>query len=114
MVNVQMDEDELLRILVDRVSFWTENEIVQNLYREMYANYLDNGCIDFSYGISYVVDNDYINYCTTVESDDKDYETILEAYNNGDYDISGLDLVETGANRIEAYDEYNKIFLVRY
>ena len=113
MVNVQMDEDELLRLLVDRVSFWTDNEIVQDLYREMYANYLDNECIDFSYGISYVVDNDYINYCTTVESDSKDYETILEAYNNGDYDISGLDLVETSANRIEAYDEYNKIFLVR-
>lgn len=114
MVNVQMDEDELLRILVDRVSFWTDNEIVQDLYREMYANYLDNQCIDFSYGISYVVDNDYINYCTTVEPDNKDYEIILEAYNNGDYDISELDLVETSANRIEAYDEYNKIFLVRY
>lgn len=113
MVNVQMDEDELLGILVDRVSFWTDNEIIQDLYREMYANYLDNECIDFSYGISYVVDNDYINYCTTVESDNKDYETILEAYNNGDYDISGLDLVETSANCIEAYDEYNEIFLVR-
>ena len=114
MVNVQMDEDEVLDLLVNRVSFWTDNEIVQDLFREMYSNRLDNGYVDFSNGINYIVDNDYINYCTTVEPENKDYETILEAYNNGDYDISGLDLVETSANHIEAYDEYNEMFLVTY
>ena len=112
---VNIDNDTALEMLLNRLRFWTDDDDVIALYKEMYENYIDCGCFDGrEFDVMAMVDNDYINYCTTVEPENKDYETILEAYNNGDYDISGLDLIETSANHIEAYDEYNEMFLVTY
>ncbi len=113
-VTVTMDADELIALLVNRVAYWTDDEAVQDLYRKMYEYYVYSNGLNLSKGINYVVDNDYINYCNTAdENDGDDFKMLLELWNNNESNTSTIDFEQIQASFIEAYDEYNKIFLVR-
>lgn len=112
MIKILVDENDLLDALVDRVSYWTDDEDIIKLYEAMYTSYID-GCVfeNMEVNIMQIVDNDYINYCDVIGPDDDDYDEIKKLYDeNGCSDISCE--YNGGYNFIEA--EYNGYFLLRY
>lgn len=113
MITIQIDENELLDQLVDRVRYWTDDEDVITLYEQMYENYVYGGCFDNSkIDIMQIVDNDYINWCNVITEGDDCYEGINELYDeNGLGDISCECDKNGGYSFIEAY--YNGMYLVR-
>lgn len=71
MITVKIDECILLNLLMDRVKFWTSDETVLNLYEDYYKNTIEAGCFDnCELDIMSIVDNDYINYLTTISKED--------------------------------------------
>ena len=117
-VTVEMDEDDLIDILVSRVESWTKDKTVLNLYEQMYENLVESGAFDGArINIAEIVDNDYVNYCDTIEKGDKYFEAVLEAYKeDGLGDISTREeLDDSGYSFIEAVDneENPTIFLMR-
>lgn len=115
MITITIDEQELVEILTERVRFWTNDEITINLYNEMYEDRVYNAAIEVNNGISCIVDNDYVNYCNTVDKKDNesDYNKLLDAYNDDKYDVSCIQFDNIDASYIEAYDKYNEVFLTR-
>lgn len=75
MITIKINEDTLLEMLLDRVEYWTSDEDVVDLYGEYYKDLIDCGCFeDTELDINYIVDNDYINYLTTISKEDfEDY-----------------------------------------
>lgn len=76
MVTVKVDEDTLLEMLIDRVEFWTSDEVEIDLYRDYYENLIYSRCFeDCELDIMSIVDNDYVNNLTTVSKEDlKQYD----------------------------------------
>ena len=71
MVTVTINENTLLEMLLDRLEFWTSNTSVINLYRDYYEGLVYSGCFEgCTLDIMSVVDNDYINYLTTISKED--------------------------------------------
>ena len=73
MVTITIDEDILLKMLVDRIKHWTSDEFVINLYRDYYERLVYSGCFEgCTLDIMMVVDNDYCNYLAPISK--KDFE----------------------------------------
>lgn len=110
---VKIDNDTALDMLMDRVRFWTDDEIVCNLYENMYENYIYEGVFEGGeFDVMGIVDNDYVNYCTVIGEGEYSYECIKKLYEEqGTGDISCEYELNCGYNFIEA--EYNGYFLVR-
>lgn len=71
MITVTIDEDIVLKMLVDRIEYWTSDESVINLYRDYYAGLLLDGCLEgCTLNIMLMVDNDYLNNLTTIKKED--------------------------------------------
>lgn len=71
MVTIKIDEDILLDILMNRVEYWTNNECVQDLFRDYYKGLVYSGCFDnCELDINLIVDDDYINNLTTISKED--------------------------------------------
>lgn len=71
MITVTIDEDTLLKMLLDRLEYWTSDESVINLYRDYYAGLIYDGCFEgCALDIMMVVDNDYMNNLTTISKED--------------------------------------------
>ena len=110
---VNIDNDTALDMLMDRVSYWTDDVITRHLYEAMYENYVDGGVFDNGdFDVMVIVDNDYINWCTVVSKGDEAYEDIKKLYDEqGCTDISCEHELNHGYSFIEA--EYDDCFLVR-
>ena len=85
-------------MLLDRVEYWESNKDIVDLYSEYYENLIYSGCFeDTELDINYIVDNDCINYLTTISKEDfKDY------YIEDETD-----------KRIEAFNKDNNLYLIR-
>ena len=71
MVTVTINEDTLLKMLIDRVNHWTSDESVINLYKDYYEGLIYSGCFEgCTLDIMSVVDNDYINNLATISKED--------------------------------------------
>lgn len=109
---VKIDEDTVIEMLMDRVSQWTKDEDVQELYRKMYENYIYGGVFDGGeFDVNAIVDNDYVNWCDVLGDGDAEYEEIKRIYNEqglGDCSCES----ESGISYIEA--EYHGYFLIRW
>ena len=71
MVTITIDEDTLLKMLVNRVKYWTSNEAVINLYRDYYEGLVYSGCFEGNtLDIMSIVDNDYTNYLAPIKKED--------------------------------------------
>lgn len=109
---VKIDNDTALDMLMDRVSQWTEDEDVQELYRQMYENYIDGDVFDGGeFNVNAIVDNDYVNWCDVLGDGDTEYEEIKRIYDEqglGDCSCES----ESGISYIEA--EYHGMFLIRW
>lgn len=110
---VNIDNDTALKMLLDRLEFWTDDHTTYCLYEAMYENYIDGGCFDGGeFDVMSIVDNDYVNWCTVVSEGDEAYEDIKKLYDEqGLGDISCEDDLNNGYSYIEA--EYYGNFLVR-
>ena len=110
---VEIDNDMALELLLNRLSFWTDDETTHKLYESMYENYIDGGVFEGGeFDVMAIVDNDYVNWCTVISEGDEGYEDIKKLYEEeGLGDISCEDDLNNGYNFIEA--EYDGNFLVR-
>ena len=98
MVTVTIDEDTLLKMLLDRLEYWTSDESVINLYGDYYEGLIDSGCFeDCKLDIMSIVDNDYINYLTVISKED------FEQWNIEDE----LD------DKVAAFNEEKDLYLIR-
>lgn len=62
MINVAIDENVLLKMLMERVEYWTEDEITYNLFEIYYRDLINSGCFEgLTIDIMDIVDNDYVN-----------------------------------------------------
>lgn len=112
---VQMDEDDLLYMLMDRLEQWNSSgdRTISNLYEDMYRNMIDNGVFDGQkINIQEIVDNDWVNYCDVIGPGDEDYDAVKQLADEGEYDISS----DTIYSYIEASADENgtTFFLVRH
>lgn len=63
-LNIKINVETLVDLLVERVSFWTEDKREQELFKKYYENNIDwISQVDDTGGfdVNYIVDNDYIN-----------------------------------------------------
>lgn len=68
---VQMDNNTLLDMLVERVRFWTDDNDTIELYEEYYYNLIESGCLEGAeIDVSQIVDNDYINWFTVMDREE--------------------------------------------
>lgn len=71
MITVKIDEGTLLRMLLNRVEFWTSDEITIDLYADYYEELVNSGCFEgCELDIMAMVDDDYINNLTTIKKED--------------------------------------------
>lgn len=71
MVTVTVDENTLLKMLLNRLEFWTSDESVINLYRDYYEGLVYSGCFEgCELDIMSIVDNDYINILAPIRKED--------------------------------------------
>lgn len=97
MITVRIDENTLLKMLLDRVEFWTSNEDEINLYRDYYKGLIFGGCFDDCIvDIKNIVDNDYINYFTII--------------NKKDFEQWSIESEED--NSIKAFDKEKDLYLI--
>lgn len=115
MINIQIEEENAIDLLVDRVKFWTDDEKVIDLYEKMYNDYCYSGVFDGSdLDVVVIVDNDYFNYCTVIYTDDEDFEKILKVYNK--QGLGDCSCEDCNASYIEAVDNEQEptMFLIRW
>lgn len=111
-MKVEIDEYDFLNLLMERVRFWTSDPDVIELYEKMYESTLDSGCFEGGkLSVMDIVDNDYVNWCTTITPEDEHFDEIVKAYKDGERDIS---LNHWGYGFVEAVNEDETLALVRY
>lgn len=98
MVTVTIDEDTSIKMLLDRVKFWTSDEAVINLYKDYYERLVYSGCFDgCNLDIMSIVDNDYINNLTTISKED----------------FEQWDIESEIDDKIVAFNEEEDLYLIR-
>ena len=117
MITVQIDEDDLLDMLMDRIGVWTNDREVFDLYEKMYRDYIDGGCFDgVELDVMSIVDNDYVNWCSVVSEEDcteADWKKLVELYEEGTRDISCEEFDESQGDFIEAMNTDRTMALMR-
>ena len=81
MINIQMDSDDMIQALVDRVGAWTDDSNVIDLFEQYYEYAVDNGCFDgCEFDVRAIVDNDYVNNTSIIDREefDKDREEYIK------------------------------------
>ena len=108
-IKVKIKKNYVIDLLTNRLSFWTNNEEVIDLFKQMYERYIDKEVFD-NLDIELIVDNDFINDCIIIEKGDEDFKKVQELAKKCYYDIS----CETCYSFIEAYNEDYSLILVRW
>lgn len=115
MINVQIDENELLEMLLERCEAWGTSRENKDLFEKMYSNYIDSGVFEGAkLNIMSIVDNDVVNYCSIIEKGEKDFEKLIKLYKKGEYDVSCEDFDEYNISYIEAVSDDEERILIRY
>lgn len=118
MINIKIDESTALDMLVERVEFWTKDREEIALFEKMYENAIDGGVFESAeFDPMSIVDNDWVNYCTIIRPEDKDFTKLLEIYKkDGLTDVSCEDFEEYKISFIESVDNEDDptMFLVRF
>lgn len=117
MINVKIDEDTLLNMLCERVDAWRSGEEAELFYK-MYEDYIYGGVFEGAeIDVLNIVDNDVINWCDILQAEDlseSDVEKLKEAIKNGDRDVSCESFNYGKISFIEAYNDEQTMFLIRY
>lgn len=118
MINVKIEEDELLDLLMDRVDYWSDDNVVHALYYDMYKNAIESGVFEGSeLDVMGIVDNDYVNWCEIIYAEDtKNFEPLLKMYNELGLGCCG-EIPDYTFNVLEAVEKDNEgepvAFLIR-
>lgn len=90
MITVQMEERDILDLFIQRINYWTDNPVIAKLYADMYERFLEDGCFNNTHlDIQEIVDNDYVNNCSIIYSNDPDFDKYFKIYEErGACDIS--------------------------
>lgn len=113
MINIQIDEQEALEMLMNRVKYWRDNAITLELFEKMYENYVFNGFFEgTNFDVDSIVDNDVVNWCSEINEGDQDFEELLKLYDEGEYDVS-CEHLSCGASFIEAVSDDRTAILIR-
>lgn len=84
MAIVEIDNEQLVEMLVDRVKFWTDDQDILYIYEAYYRDLVYSECFEGEpLIINSIVDNDYVNYTDVV--------TREELKENWDIDIDDID-----------------------
>lgn len=84
MITVNLDNDDALEMLMERVSHWTDGTTLE-LFEKMYENQICNGCFDgCEFNVMSIVDNDYVNWCNVIWDNEDEFEELLETYKKGE------------------------------
>ena len=76
---VNIDEETVIELLVNRVKYWDDDEDTLELFEDYYTNLVEGGCFDgCNLDIMSIVDNDYVNNTSIItreefEKDREDY-----------------------------------------
>jgi hypothetical protein len=92
-VTVTIDEQDLLDMLMDRVSVWTTDDA--DLFEKMYENRIWGGCFDGAeLDIMSIVDNDYVNNTSIITREDEpeEWDNMVSDYNEGERYINGYNV----------------------
>lgn len=110
---VNIDNEQAIEMLLERLEHWTDDDTTYHLYEAMYENYVYGGVFEGGeFDVMGIVDNDYVNWCTVISEGDEAYEDIKKLYDEeGCTDISCEHELNHGYSFIEA--EYDGNFLVR-
>lgn len=111
MVTLNIDEETLLELLIDRVKYWTDEDTLE-LFNQYYENQVYGGCFEgANFDVMSIVDNDYVNNLTI--TDRAEFEKAREEYisenNITDEDLEDVptwDDIEVGENNIEFLSGY--------
>lgn len=126
MINIQMDSDDMINALVDRVGAWTDDGEVIDLFEQYYTNAVDNGCFDgCEFDVMSIVDNDYVNNTSIIdreEFDKKREEYIKEQLDSDGYADEDRPTVEEYAEdeqedfeqELETFDKEKQEALEQY
>lgn len=113
MIKVNLDEEEAINMLVNRlVEYWHPEQEVVELFAKMYENYARNGIFENmeEFDPMDIVDNDFINWCQVIEKGDEDFKKVKSIYKKyGCCDVS----CKTVYSFIEAASDDESKFLVR-
>lgn len=107
---VDVENEILLKLLIERVKFWTDDQDVIDLYESMYENYFENDLFSEKFNMYEIVDNDYVNWCSVISEGDEDFEKVQELVKNYEYDIS----CQTCYSHVEAHNDDYSLILVRH
>jgi len=111
MVSVEIDAEEMIDSLVNRIAVLTNDEDVIALYEKMYENYVYGGCFEGSeFNVMAIADNDYVNLCDVIRDGEEHYDEIKAFYDENGCGDCSCEIY--GISYIEA--EHNGMFLVRY
>ena len=73
MISIQMDSDDMIEALVDRVGAWTDDREVIELFEQYYEYMVDSGCFDgCEFNVMSIVDNDYVNNTSIITREEFD------------------------------------------
>lgn len=109
---VNIEDDVLHGMLMERLIFWDPSDEKWELFDRMYRNLLKVGRFDYAqdFNVKYIVDNDYVNNCRVVRKGgnicEKTYRDIKKAVKKAKSAFP-IDMGE-----FEVCAEYNGVFLV--
>ena len=117
MITVRINESDAVEMLMDRLEYWTDDDDVKDLYREMYESYVDGGCFDGAdFDVMSIVDNDYVNWCSVVCQEDckkRDWKKLVKLYDEGYRDVSCEDIGDICGGFVEAMNSDRTMALMR-
>ena len=97
MINIQVDEENLLDLLMQRMEYWTKNANILNLYEQYLRGLVYCGCFEgTNLDISLLIDNLYINDTQIMDKED---------LKNNDIDVDD-------SEKVLAKDVDNDLYLV--
>jgi hypothetical protein len=81
-IMVKMRTDDLYNLFYDRLQRWRNKDSKDfKLFMKYYERCIDDGIFEnMELDIMQIVDNDVVNWCDIIESDDEDFAKLLELY----------------------------------
>lgn len=114
---VDVDRNDLVKLFVERVKDWTDDNTVINLYKMMYEEHLIDNPAYYGNGIDEpidyisIVDDDFKN-CQVIYDTDAVYDILMEHIAESNFDLSD-DKQLKGFSYIETYNYNRNEILVR-
>lgn len=84
MANINLETSEIVGLLLNRLTDYTDDETVASLFGQYWENMIEAGCFSggHEFTVSEIVDNDYSN-CTIIRKGDKYWDACTIAHDNG-------------------------------